>query len=79
MVKGETWEIASVDYLTTPGILELNLVEAQDNRDLDNTSLGIARDNKFTFTNVFDKDLDFQLNTIYQLRTLLNKGWSRYN
>ena len=36
-------EIASVDYLTTPGILELNLVEAQDNRDLDNTSLGIAR------------------------------------
>ena len=73
MVKGETWEIASVDYLTTPGILELNLVEAQDNRDLDNTSLGIARDNKFTFTNVFDKDLDFQLNTYISLEPYLTK------
>ena len=79
MVKGETWEIASVDYLTTPGILELNLVEAQDNRDLDNTSLGIARDNKFTFTNVFDKEPRLPIKYIYQLRTLLNKGWSRYN
>ena len=73
MVRGETWEIASVDYLTTPGILELNLVEAQDNRDLDNTSLGIARDNKFTFTNVFDKDLDFQLNTYISLEPYLTK------
>lgn len=73
MVKGETWEIASVDYLTTPGILELNLIEAQDNRDLDNTSLGIARDNKFTFTNVFDKDLDFQLNTYISLEPYLTK------
>ena len=73
MVKGETWEIASVDYLTTPGILELNLVEAQDNRDLDNASLGIARDNKFTFTNVFDKDLDFQLNTYISLEPYLTK------
>ena len=73
MVKGETWEIASVDYLTTPGILELNLVEAQDDRDLDNTSLGIARDNKFTFTNVFDKDLDFQLNTYISLEPYLTK------
>ena len=73
MVNGETWEIASVDYLTTPGILELNLVEAQDNRDLDNTSLGIARDNKFTFTNVFDKDLDFQLNTYISLEPYLTK------
>ena len=73
MVKSETWEIASVDYLTTPGILELNLVEAQDNRDLDNTSLGIARDNKFTFTNVFDKDLDFQLNTYISLEPYLTK------
>lgn len=73
MVKGEAWEIASVDYLTTPGILELNLVEAQDNRDLDNTSLGIARDNKFTFTNVFDKDLDFQLNTYISLEPYLTK------
>lgn len=73
MVKGETWEIASVDYLTTPGILELNLVEAQDNRDLDNTSLGLARDNKFTFTNVFDKDLDFQLNTYISLEPYLTK------
>ena len=60
------------------GILELNLVEAQDNRDLDNTSLGIARDNKFTFTNVFSKDLD-QLNTYISLEPYLTKDGSRYN
>lgn len=73
MVEGEVWEIASVDYFTTPGILELNLVEAQDNKDLDNTSLGIARDRRFTFTNVFDNDLDFQLNEYISLEPCLMK------
>lgn len=73
MVEGEVWEIASVDYFTTPGILELNLVEAQDNKDLDNTSLGIARDRRFTFTNVFDNDLDFQLNEYISLEPMLVK------
>ena len=42
MVENEVWKIASVDYFTTPGILELALVEAQDNVWTDNKEDKIA-------------------------------------
>ena len=74
MVDNEVWKIASVDYFTTPGILELALVEAQDNAWTDNKEDQIARDEFFDFTNLFDNDLDFEIETVLNLKPVLLKN-----
>ena len=74
MVENEVWKIASVDYFTTPGILELALVEAQDNVWTDNKEDQIARDEFFDFTNLFDNDLDFEIETVLNLKPVLLKN-----
>lgn len=74
MVEGEVWEIASVDYFTTPGILELALVEAQDNDYLDNLVDNIARDDKFEYHTTFDKDIDFNIGDVISIEPMLMKN-----
>lgn len=74
MVEKEIWEIASVDYFTTPGILELALIEAQDNAYKDNLVDNIARDDYFSFTSLFENDSDFKVNEYISIEPVLMKN-----
>ncbi len=63
MVEKTVWQVASIDKITFPGVLEIALEEAEGNNFLDNMEDNIARDSNFKFACLFDKDITFESNT----------------
>lgn len=64
MVADRVWEITVVDDISQPGLVELHLVEALSNPELDNKEDSIARDEKIEFSCIFDKIREFKVKEI---------------
>ena len=61
MVANKVWEIAVVDDVSQPGLVELHLIEALKNGELDNEEDNIARDETIEFTCIFDRVREFRI------------------
>lgn len=61
MVAGKVWKITVTDDVSQPGLVELQLIEALSNKDLDNKEEQIARDDKISFSCIFDRIKEFKV------------------
>ena len=61
MIADRVWEVAVTDDISQPGLVELQLIEAPMNKDLDNEEDKIARDDKVVFSCTLDKSQNFKV------------------
>ena len=60
MIADRVWEVTVTDDISQPGLVELQLIEAPMNKDLDNQEDKIARDDKVIFSCTLDKSNTFK-------------------
>ncbi len=61
MIADKVWEVTVTDEISQPGLVELQLIEAPLNKDLDNQEDKIARDDKIIFSCTLDKSQSFKV------------------